>query len=340
MEIIYNMKDYSGEKGLYLALGNFDGIHRGHQAVIRSAVSGARACGALSGVLLFNPHPSMLLYPERQFCLLTGMEERSSLMAELGVDHLFVEPFNVETASLSPEAFVKKILLEKYKIKGVSIGDDYSFGRGASGRKAQMRNYGKNLGFEVTVCSIETALDQVISSSAIKKLLGEGEVEQASLLLNYYFHRRGKIVAGEGRGKMLLFPTANIVPAPHLVWPGGGVYLTAVGGLDGKVYFGLTNVGTKPTFNDGALTVETYIIDFEGDLYGREIVIYFLMRLRDTLNFSTTAFLREQICEDIRIGKELARKRFADIASFVEPVRFIRPYRRGKKIKDTQLEMS
>lgn len=324
MKIIYNLKGYSGRKGLYLALGNFDGIHRGHQAVIRSAVCQARACGGSAGALLFEPHPSVLLYPQKHFCLLTGIDERASLMSELGLDYLFVEPFTEQTASLTPEIFVRRILLDKYKIRGVSIGDDYSFGAGGSGKEEQMRVYGKSLGFEVRVCSMERASGMVISSSAIKSLLKEGAVEQAALLLNYYFHRRGKIVPGQGRGKKLLYPTANLDSAPHLLWPGGGVYLTAVG-LEKGVYFGLTNVGAKPTFNEGALSVETYVLDFEGDLYGKEMAIYFLMRLRDTRNFSTAALLREQIGDDISRGKEYARRRFSDIADFVEPARFIRP---------------
>ncbi len=326
MEIIYSLNGYSREKELYLALGNFDGIHRGHQAVIRSAVSRARSGGGAAGALLFDPHPSVLLHPERPFCLLTGIEERSALMDELGLDYLFVEQFTAETASMSPEEFIRGILLHKFKISGVSIGDDYSFGRGGSGREDLMQDYGKSLGFTVTVSPMEKAAGIVISSSAIKKLLAEGAVERAALLLNYFFHRRGKIVPGHGRGKKMLYPTANMIPSPHLVWPGSGVYLTAIGGLERRVHFGLTNVGTKPTFKDGALSVETHILDFDGDLYGRDIKVYFLMRLRDTRSFSSASLLREQIRDDISRGREIAGSLFADIGDFVEPARFIRPH--------------
>ncbi len=326
MEIIYSLNSYSIKKELYLALGNFDGIHLGHQAVIRSAVNQARAGGGAAGVMLFEPHPSILLHPERPFCLLTGIEERSALMAALGLDYLFVEPFTARTVSMSPEEFIRDTLLHKFKIRGVSIGDDYSFGRGGTGREDLMQEYGKRLGFTVTVSPMKKATGIVISSSEIKKLLEEGAVERAALLLNYYFHRRGHIVPGHGRGKELLYPTANMIPSPRLVWPGSGVYLTAIGGLGQRVQFGLTNVGTKPTFHDDAFSMETHILDFDGDLYGREITVYFLMRLRDTKNFSSASLLRKQIRDDISRGREIAGSLFADIGEFVEPARFIRPH--------------
>lgn len=325
MEIIRSADSCFQKEGLYLALGNFDGIHRGHQAVIGSAVKKARSAGGAAAVLLFEPHPAMLLHPGRPFCLLTGMEERASLMAELGLDYLIVEPFTAEMASLSPEIFVRSILLQKFKISGVCIGDDYSFGKGGAGGEKLMRQYGQNMGFEVAVHPMEEAAGAAISSSAIKKLLEEGAVEQAALLLNYYFHRSGTVVAGHGRGEKLLYPTANMVPSPHLVWPGTGVYLTAVGGLEQPPRYGLTNVGTNPTFCDGELTVETHILDFCGNLYGREITLYFLMRLRDTRSFSSPLLLREQIGNDIDRGRKTARERFARIGRYVEPPRFIDP---------------
>lgn len=325
MEIIRSADSCLEKEGLYLALGNFDGIHRGHQAVIGSAVRKARAAGGIAGVLLFEPHPSMLLNPGRRFCLLTGMEERASLMAELGLNYLIVEPFTAEMASLTPEIFVRSILLQKFRISGVCIGDDYSFGKKGAGGEGLMRQYGKSMGFEVVVRPMEEAAGTAISSSAIKKLLEEGAVERAALLLNYYFHRSGTVVSGHGRGEKLLYPTANIVPSPHLVWPGTGVYLTAVGGLERPPCYGLTNVGTNPTFRDSELSVETHILDYCGNLYGRDITLYFLTRLRDTRSFSSPLLLREQIGNDIDRGKKMARERFARIGRYVDPPRFIEP---------------
>ncbi|HPU00699.1 MAG: riboflavin biosynthesis protein RibF [Firmicutes bacterium] len=325
MEIIYNPERCYLKQKLYLALGNFDGVHMGHQAVIRRAVERARSSGGAAGVLLLEPHPFTLLNPGKPFCLLTGMEERQELMAQLGLDYLFVVPFTAQTAAMSPEEFVQDVLLARFNISGVSIGDDYTFGRAAAGGEQLMRQWGERLGFSVDVIPMKKADGMVISSSAIKKLLAEGAVEQANLLLNYFFHRRGEVEPGCGRGKKLLFPTANIAASPKLAWPGSGVYLTAVGGLERRLYFGVTSVGPKPTFKDGSTTVETHIFDFDGRIYGRKLTLYFLRRLREIQNFASPAQLREQIAEDIRRGRELAGSCFAHIEAFVEPVRFFRP---------------
>ncbi|NMD42568.1 MAG: riboflavin biosynthesis protein RibF [Firmicutes bacterium] len=313
------------KKPLYLALGNFDGVHRGHQAVIGTAVRLARGDGGSAAALLFDPHPSVLLRPQKHFCLLTGIEERAALLEQLGLDCIFVVPFDARTAALPPEDFVRQVLLEQLQVSGVSIGFDYSFGCGGTGKEEQMQAYGRKMGFTVAVSPLERDSGGIISSSAVKKVLAEGAVKQVARLLNYYFFRRGEVVSGRGRGKKVLYPTANLKPDPGLAWPGGGVYLTAVGGLDGPIHFGLTNVGVKPTFGDDLLTVETYILDFTGELYGRSITLYFLERLRDTLNFASPALLREQIDLDITRGRELARTCYGSIDAFVEPVHFIRP---------------
>lgn len=324
MKIIDGPDSRSVKKPLYLALGNFDGVHRGHQSVIRTAVGRARDCGGSAAALLFNPHPSVFLQRQNHFSLLTGIEERAALMAELGLDAIFVLPFNSETASLTPEEFVRGILLEQLQISGVSIGVDYSFGRGGAGKEELMQQYGEKMGFTVAVSPLERESGGVISSSSVKQLLDKGAVKEVALLLNYFFFRRGAVISGRGRGKKMLYPTANLQPDPDLAWPRRGVYLTAVGGLDGGIRFGLTNVGIKPTFGDDALTVETYILDFTGELYGREITLYFLDRLRDTISFASPEELRKQIDEDIVQGRALIGTCYGEIASFIEPVRLIR----------------
>ncbi|NLA12566.1 MAG: riboflavin biosynthesis protein RibF [Firmicutes bacterium] len=324
MKIIDGLDSGALEQPLYLALGNFDGVHRGHQAVIHTAVSRARRSGGSAAALLFDPHPSVFLKPQEHFCLLTGIAERAALMAELGLDAIFVLPFSAATASLTPEEFVRQILLERLQVSGVSIGVDYSFGRGGAGKGELLQEFGEQMGFTVVLSPLERESGGVISSSAIKTLLADGAVKEAALFLNYYFFRKGAVISGRGRGKKMLYPTANLRPSPDLAWPGRGVYLTAVGGLGEKIRFGLTNVGIKPTFGDDALTVETYILDFSDELYGREITLYFLDRLRDTLTFSSPAELRAQIDEDIVRGRELIRSAYGAIDTFIEPVRFIR----------------
>lgn len=325
MKIIEGLHCRSIKRPLYLALGNFDGVHRGHQAVIEKAVRRARDSAGSSAALLFDPHPSALLHPQKRFCLLTGITERAALLEMLGLDYLFVAPFTPQVAATTPANFVQEILLQKIGIDGLSIGVDYSFGRGGAGSKEMLQRLGQELGFTVAVSSMEEEDGTVISSSAIKRLLAEGAVDGAASLLNYYFFRRGKVIPGRGRGKKMLYPTANIEPGADLVWPGGGVYLTAVGGVNQQPYLGVTNVGGKPTFEENAPSIETYILDFDREIYGREITLYFLKRLRQTIDFPSVAALRAQIETDIAQSREIARSRFGTITAFVEPLRFIAP---------------
>ena len=325
MKITYGLENRSIKPPLYLALGNFDGVHRGHQAVIRGAVRRARDRGGSAAALLFDPHPAVLLHPQKKFCLLTQIDDRAALMEKLGLHYLFVAPFTPAIAATTADKFIREILLEKIKIDGLFVGVDYSFGRGGAGTEELLRQQGDELGFSVTVSPMEEDGGVVISSSSIKKLLEEGAVDRAAALLNYYFFRRGRVVSGRGRGKKMLFPTANLDPGSGLAWPGSGVYLTVVGGLEEQIHFGVTNVGIKPTFGDRALSIETHIIDFGGEIYGREITLYFLERLRDTENFPSPEHLRSQIEKDIARSRRLARSRFGGIGGFVEPVRLINP---------------
>lgn len=301
MEVINGIERWpGGRRPLFLALGNFDGVHRGHQRIVNTAIENARACGGDGAALVFDPHPSVLLRPERSFALLTDIADRAMLMEKLGLDYLIVEPFTDELASLTPEQFASGMLKQKLNAAGVAVGYDYSFGQGARGQADTMRQWGRQLGFKVDVCGPVLYRRQAVSSSAIRELLRAGAVKEAARRLKYYFFRRGRVVRGHGIGKKLVFPTANITVLPRLVWPGSGVYLTAVGGLGEELFFGVTNVGAKPTFKEESMSAETYILDFEGDIYNRELCLYFLEKLRDTRAFSSPEQLKEQINLDVR----------------------------------------
>ncbi|MEW5783872.1 MAG: bifunctional riboflavin kinase/FAD synthetase [Bacillota bacterium] len=312
MELIYGTERWTGpEKGpLYLALGNFDGVHLGHQTIIESAVRQALAGGGTSAALIFDPHPSMLLRPGQPFALLTDIVDRAEMMADLGLDYLIVEPFTVELAALTPEQFVRLFLQKRLGVSGVVVGNDYSFGHRGAGSAETMRQWGNTLGFSVDICRLVRYGQRNVSSSEIRKLLTEGAVEAAARLLNYYFFRRGRVVHGRGIGGKLLFPTANISALPHLIWPGCGVYLTAVGGFRDRPRFAVTNVGCKPTFALETAGVETHILDFEGDLYHRELSVHFLEKLRDTRTFESADQLKKQIYLDIERSRELIENRF------------------------------
>ncbi len=294
------------DRPLFLALGNFDGIHRGHQSIIRATVNMAREEGGLSAVLILNPHPVIALQPDKQMALLTDIADRADIMRELGLDYLILETFTRELASYTPEQFILKILHEKLKASGLFIGSNYRFGRNGSGCSETLKNWGKELGYSVQVSPIVRHKNSDVSSSLIRSLLLAGEVKEAAEYLNYYFYRQGRVIKGCGIGKKLVYPTANIAVKARLLWPAGGVYLTAVGNVGRGLMFGVTNVGARPTFDDFEESfAETHILDFNGDIYGREIRLCFLEKLRETKQFSSAGELREQIGIDIEESRNL-----------------------------------
>lgn len=316
MELINGINRWAGvdSRPLFLALGNFDGVHRGHQTIIRNAVNKAKAAQGCSAALVFDPHPSILLRPDHSLALLTDIVDRAELMSGLGLDYLIVEPFTEHLASLPAESFINDILTEKLKVSGVVVGYDYSFGRGGRGRAQLMAQWGTKMGFSVDICPLVRFNRKIVSSSSIRSLLLAGAVDEAAELLNYYFFRRGKVIKGSGIGNKMIYPTANINVLPRLIQPGKGVYLTAVSEpASPGLAFGVTNVGERPTFSREQAAVETYILDYEGDLYHKEICLYFLEKLRDTRAFSSPELLKEQVTLDIRRGRELIDKRYRSL---------------------------
>lgn len=309
---------------LYLALGNFDGVHRGHQLIIKRTVDLARQRGGVSAVLVFNPHPQALLNPEPPFPMLTDLPGKAEIISALGVDYFIVQQFNLQLASTSPELFVNNYLWDKLRVNGVIIGEDYSFGREGQGTPLTMRKLGKRYGFGVEICPLLEYDGRLVSSSAIRELIISGEVLKASGLLNYYFFRYGEVITGAGRGDRLLYPTANLKVSPDLLWPGQGVYCTAVEGATGEVCFGVTNVGGAPTFRQETMSVETHILNFRGNLYHKTIKVYFLEKLRGVISFATPGDLKNQITRDILQAGQMAatgyqpfRRGFLEMAGLI-----------------------
>lgn len=293
---------------LYIALGNFDGVHRGHQAILKAAVERAREAGGSSAALVFDPHPLIALRPEHPLTLLTDIADRAEIMSELGLDYFIVEPFTAELAALTPEQFIRKILINRLGASGVFVGENYSFGKQGTGSADTLVYWGRELGFEVHVIPMLRYMGKEVSSSKIRSLLLSGAVGEAADLLNYYFFRQGKVVRGYGIGREMVYPTANIAASARLLWPGRGVYLTTVDKLNEGPYYGVTNVGTRPTFSDHRTSVETHILDFNGTIYNLEIRICFLQKLRDTKTFNSPRQLKEQIERDIEKGRIIIEK--------------------------------
>jgi riboflavin kinase / FMN adenylyltransferase len=309
MEVINTIDSLPVEnRRLYLALGNFDGIHRGHQAILRAASEKARCENGVSAALIFNPHPSTLLRPDEPVSLLTDLADRADIMADLRIDYMIIESFTEQLAALEPERFIKNILVDKLSVKAIFVGENYRFGRNGSGNAQTLSEWGKKLGFYTVIKPLITYKDKSISSSLIRNLILEGAVKESADYLNYYFYREGTVCRGSGLGHKLVYPTANIYASENLLWPGKGVYLTAVGKISDQLLYGVTNVGPKPTFNSLCeRSAETHILDFNQLIYGKSIRLCFIEKLRDIRIYSSPQLLKEQIGHDIKNARNILK---------------------------------
>jgi len=281
-----------------LTLGNFDGVHLGHQAIFRMLKERAREMKGTSIVYTFVPHPMRVIAPERAPKLLTTYKEKITLIEEFGIDVIICTNFTKEFANISAEDFVKEILCNTLNVKEIFIGANYLFGKGRKGSPELLERLGKECGFTVSVID-EIAFDNaVLSSSGIRNLVAKGRVEEAMKFLGRHYSVEGIVVEGAKRGKSLLnTPTANLLTANELL-PKDGVYAVTVD-IDGKIYGGATNIGHNPTFGEKKFSFETHVLDFEGQLLGKTLKVYFIKRIRDEMKFSGVEELSTQMKKDI-----------------------------------------
>lgn len=282
-------------KGSVVALGTFDGVHRGHQKVISSAVNYARKIKAASLAITFDPHPQQLIVPERGLKLLTDLREREELFCDFGVDGVVVIVFNRKMQKLSYEKFVKKYLVNKLGVKKVFVGFDYAFGKGRAGDVGHLRRLGQKYDFEVVVVPPVSANHHPIKSKMIRELISQGKFSQALRLLGHPYQITGKVVKGSGRGKVLGFPTANLTVDPHKLIPAHGVY---AGLADGKKC--VVNIGARPTFGADQTVVEVHIVKFHRNIRGKILKVILTKRLRDEKQFSDVEQLKKQIRKDLK----------------------------------------
>jgi riboflavin kinase/FMN adenylyltransferase len=286
-----------------ITLGNFDGLHLGHQELIRKVIRRAKETGARSIVVTFRPHPLKILAPEKCPPLISIYEEKIKLFEKLGIDVLVKIPFTLEFAKMSPEDFVQDILCGMLGAKEIFVGFNYRFGKGRKGNIATLKALGERLGFTVREVQQVSLHGEVISSTKIRHLLREGEVEHAAQLLGRTYTITGIVVRGDGRGKELGFPTANIAPK-HSIIPSHGVYAVRLFVRD-RFYDGVANIGMRPTFDKNVLTVEVHVFDFNEDIYGEDISLYFIGKIRDEKKFGSAAELIHQIRADVGIARDL-----------------------------------
>jgi riboflavin kinase/FMN adenylyltransferase len=287
------------------ALGAFDGIHLAHAKILATTVARARALGVSAVACTFDPHPAVVLRPDRAPALIASTEENLERMAEQGLDAALVLPFTPEFSRVEAEAFVQTVLVDTLRVREVVVGFNHTFGRGARGTAALLAELGRRHGFAVHVLPPLQVQGQTVSSTAIREALREGDVGLARAFLGRPYAVRGPVLRGAGRGRTLGFPTANLRPErPLLLAP--GVYVAWArwpGGQAGAV----VNVGYRPTFGERQFWVEAYLLDWSGDLYDQ--VLTLLERIRPEVRFESVEALRRQVGADV----ETARLRLAEI---------------------------
>ncbi len=301
---VVNSVDELNLRHSWLTIGVFDGVHRGHQQIIRRLVEGARAAHAPAVVLTFWPHPASVLGGGEVKCLTTP-DERAQLLQALGVDIVITQRFDRALASTSAQDFISR-LKEHLGFEHLLIGYDFALGKGREGNAARLSEIGKSLGYQVEIIPAVGDESGVISSTEIRKLVATGDVADAAALLGHPYSLHGAVVHGDSRGKLLGFPTANIDYAPQKILPANGVYACRIW-IEGMSYAAATNVGVRPQFHEEAVrpSAEAYILDFAREIYGQDVRLEFVARLRDEMKFPSVKALIERMHQDVERTREL-----------------------------------
>lgn len=288
-----------------LTIGAFDGIHLGHQRLMAEVRAAASALHGVSAVMTFEPHPDRVLWPDRERLYLMPLDERLRLLASLGIEHTIVLPFDLELARVPAEAFMQQVCAAM-DLRELWIGPDFRLGAGGRGTAPVLADLGRELGYTVKHVEQVALDDQVVSSTAIRNMLSQGRVEQATRLLGRFFELRGVVVHGDHRGRTIGIPTANIATATEQYLPADGVYACYVllpGETQGRP--AVTNIGVRPTFDTKRRTVEAHLLDWNGDIYDATIAVQFVQRLRGEQRFNGIEALLAQIHADIASAREI-----------------------------------
>jgi riboflavin kinase/FMN adenylyltransferase len=307
----------SPKRASVLAVGNFDGLHLGHQAILRVTVERALETNAVSTALTFDPPPLKVLRPESAPPRISTNTQRIEWFSLLGLESAVVMPFTIELSRLAPEDFVEQILVGKLRVATILVGENFRFGHRQAGNVKLLRELGERLGFEVVIVPPVVFRGEIVSSTIIRREIAEGDVSHAGRLLGRPFVLTGEVVSGTGTGKKFTFPTLNLVPEQELL-PARGVYITRTCfPSDSRSHRSVTNIGMRPTFNGNSLTVETHLLDFEEEIPAKRMEVRFWKRLRPEKKFSGPEELRQQIARDIdsanRFFNRLRRLRSAQL---------------------------
>ena len=297
MRIDRELAEALPDRDSVLTLGVFDGVHRGHQHLIGTVVQQARAAGGVAVVVTFRNHPASVLRPDFKPRYLTGLKDRMQLMRDLQVDLVVPITFDLEMSNLRARDFVA-LLQRRLRMVGLVVGPDFAMGRKREGGVETLAALGDQMGFSLTVANLLADDGRPVRSTVIRSTLAEGDLAQVRTLLGRHFALDGEVEKGAGRGKGLGFPTANLRVAPDRALPGDGIYATWALVGDRR-YMAATSIGTRPTFEETDRTVEAFLLDFDGDLYGSEIRLTFVQRLRDDIKFDSVQELKDQMDRDV-----------------------------------------
>ena len=296
MQYIYGTADIMRQGDCVVVLGNFDGVHKGHQKLFEIAKERAKAKQLKTVVFSFQPHPTWVIGNKRK-ALIMSRQDKKHMIGKLGIDELIEYPFTKQFASISPDTFFVDILMKRLKVKILVVGSNYYFGKGKTGTPSYLQEMGKKYNIEVCIVDAVKIGGHMISSSSIRTLILEGKIEEANEMLGHPYMVVGTVIQGKQLGRTIGFPTINIVADPDRVYPPNGVYATRVK-VYNKVYMGMTNIGVNPTVSGKCKMIETHLFDFENDIYGEEVEVYFYHAIRLEQKFEDIHALKNQIKQD------------------------------------------
>jgi riboflavin kinase / FMN adenylyltransferase len=306
MELVHGLLHAINARATILTIGAFDGVHRGHRHLIDSAVRRARELGCQSAVLTFDPHPDLVIHPERDRLYLTSLEERTELIGQLGADLLIIMPFTRETMGLTAQDFMSGVCAA-VALRELWVGWDFALGRKREGDLARLRQIGQQMGYTVHPVSPFALADGTpISSTRIRSALADGDLDTAAMLLGRPFAVQGTVSKGDQRGRTIGFPTANIAVEQLHVLPADGVYVCDAE-VGGQRYGAVANIGVRPTFDGTQRKVEAYLLDFVDDIYGETLRLTLRQRLRGEMKFDGIAALVAQITSDVAAARAWLR---------------------------------
>ncbi|MFI1744568.1 bifunctional riboflavin kinase/FAD synthetase [Thalassobellus sediminis] len=310
MSEVKNIEAYKSKESTVVTIGTFDGVHIGHQKIIKHLINTGKEEGLNSVILTFFPHPRMVLQKDSNIKLINTIDERSQILRDLGLDYLLIKKFTKDFSRLSAEDFVKELLVDKLYAKKVIIGYDHRFGRNRNADINDLKNYGDFYGFDVEEISVQDLDDVAVSSTKIRNALGEGDIAKANSFLGYNFMLNGTVVKGKALGRQIDYPTANIlIEENYKLIPKQGAYIVS-SVIDDVLIYGMMNIGVNPTVNGEKETVEVHFLNYSEDIYGKKIQIDLLERIRDEKKFESVEALKIQLAKDKETTLEYIAKHF------------------------------